>query len=374
MKKTPAEKYLSEVRNILEKSDHPRKSDVLEDLQIHLKEIELNENPVRDVEELHRRLGSPEDYAEGLEPYSNVSPIPSRRTKYFSYGIGIVVVVFVLGFTASSNRQTIAAHYRTVAGKNFHASPFFDMGRLRALKPGASADEIRDAVGYPINRWQIQGKEDVVYWLYTKTPKPESPFYTRVLLTTDADELNLIDWDIDKDTNEGGMGASNGIIVPPGENVGSLTFSRPDGEDVHANDWTLDADDENLYVIDPRHSITSLDELNQIDMTVWREYVTKHWKDIPLEKIKFVHIVGSRGKLNSSKLDNILRNLPKEARIYSGNYVPMEVFGSGPHEIKLYSYGTLYDYPVVPLGNPIVEKAAWDDRMWVIQKLISRHH
>jgi hypothetical protein len=373
MKKTPAEADLKKVASILDSAGHPGKDGVLEDLQVHLQEIALKEEPITEIKELENRLGSPEEYAENIAPFSKHKPKPLIRQKNFWGGIAFAALVFFCVIIVSSNRHTIAAHYRTAAGTNFVSSPFFDLERLKALKQGASAEEIRDAVGYPINRWQIQGKEEVVYWLYTKTPNPKSPFYTRVLITTDADELNLIRWNIEKNTNQGGMGPSQGIVVPPGDEVGSLTFFRPHGADPRANEWTLEPTDGNLYVIDPRRSVTSQDDIAESNIESWKHDVSRHWKGIPMENIRFVHCVGSDGKLNSTKVDAILEKLPVEARVYSGNHTPMELFGSGPHDIKLYSFGTLYHYPLVPLGNPIVKKAAWDDRHWVMRKLIARH-
>jgi len=374
MSDTVKQKYLNRVSEVLNRTGHPRRQDVLEDLQAHLEEMAAPLDQSVSYEELVERFGSPEEYAENLAPAAGyrVKPLLLRRS--FWIGGACLVLVVVMGVQGILQRHVIAASVREFMGRNFYAPPFFDMDRMRALQPGATADQIREAIGYPLHRKILMGRENEVVWEYTQLPD-DSPFYTDVRVITDAEEMRFIRWEVLEPVY---MGVP--YYKPPLVHVKTdlLSFSRAGRERLRLDTGTF-----GVYVIMGGMEVTSEEDLSeerlQERLKERENNVTASWKEVSREKVKFVHVVKPAGTMTWEKMNPLLEKLPPEVLVYSQlretptveDFGLVPFGGSSDSYVGVFCQGVFYKYPD-PAINPSGKgfEVSREDQNWLIHRLL----
>lgn len=358
--------YEKKVAAILNETGHPLRNDVMEELRAHLGELSEEEIAPNTLEELEELLGSPEEYAEILAP----APKPRVRWRnYWPHGAAAILLI-VLALVLIANRHSLAAEYRHALGKNYYATPFFDMDRFQELKPGTTAEDIRNAIGLPIDRIQLKGQENEIFWKYSTKPTEHAPFHTMIQVVTDTDELRLIRRETSENLADE-FPHSFGIQYPVSANVGSLEFSRG-GE----NKLLLAPDSDRLYIITVGLRIEAESPLPDDIIAQWETDITTPWNDFPRQEISFVHLVSPRGNLNQAGLANQLKDLPKDSHVYSDTTMPFVFENRGRSvyerlmEVMVFFKGTLYRYPSAFGRTPEVERAVRDDQLWLIRHLL----
>lgn len=351
--------YLKRIASTLAAVDHPRKAEVLADIQTHLEEKLAALGSGADIQQIIEEMGPPEEYAEGLMTDAAVrSPRLRNRGKLLPMFAGIVLaLIATLGWP----------YFKVVFGKSYQpSSPFFDLKRLKQLRPGMSADKIRDELGYPWLRTSFIGRENEIVWFYTECPYDDIPTYKKCMVITDARDWKFIRADVWKM-----MKPERGHLEgrPPRYNdVGTLKLKRFDGRDLQ-----IKPDDPNLYMI---QVIDQADASNGILLGEWllrhREYVVATWKNLPLEmtrRIKIVQAIRTLGAaIDKPKLDDLKRTGLDMATVVTMN----EALWISAGRVLVYKAGRLYEYPDVwGSGLDAIEQSYRDDRLWLIRKLLS---
>lgn len=364
--------YIKRVSDVLRQTGHPGLNEVLDDLREHLEELTINEGEPESLDELEERLGTPEEYAENLAPATGHRMKPLMRRRIFWIWVSVIMVMILISVTVVMNRHHIAAHYRTALGKNFDANPFFNLERMRNLKVGASASEIRDALGYPFHRRTFVGHENELDWEYTRVPNRYSPYYTRTELVTDIDEMRLIRVEINENMHMSANPDDQIINPPQSINVGTISFTRHNGQDL-----VVKPSDEKVYVICGGKSIESESDLSETAFKESEAFVSATWKDIPRERIRFIHIVGLAGP-NHKQLYKLVKELPPDNPIYLGIVNPSvhKKLVSALHwsYTLLYSNGILYQYPPLFTGTPQIKESYREDQNWLMHRLLSQDY
>jgi hypothetical protein len=372
MFETGKSEYLNKVSEVLNRTGHPRRQDVLEDLQAHLEEMAAQADQCVSYEELVERFGSPEEYAENLAPAAGYRVKPLLRRRSFWIGGACLVLIMVMGGQGIVQRHTLAARVREFMGQNFYATPFFDMDRMRALQPGATADQIREAIGYPLRRSIIQGKEHEVVWEYTQLPNEYSPFFTEVKVITDADEMRFIRWEVLERVYMG----TPYKPLPVHVKVNRLSYARVGRERLR-----LDTRTQEVYVIIYGLGVTSEQDLSEERLPErlreQENFVSASWKEVPREKVHFVHIAGPQGQMTWKELNPMLEKLPPESPVFSETG-PLLLFenrgapvGAPVYDVGVFCQGVLYQYPLI-FGslNERVTESYREDQNWLIQRLL----
>lgn len=378
MHRTPDQEYLKRVADILKKTGHPRQDEVLEDLRSHLEEVTLHENAPANLDALEERLGSPEEYAENLAPATGHQVVPLLHRRTFRMGAMVAAVIIVITVVAIISRHSVAAYSREALGKNFFSTPFFDLERMQKLEVGATADEIRDAIGYPLRRYRLVGSEHEVRWSYTALPSRYTPFYTRAEAITDTDEMNLIRLEISEHFSDKSAPEDRVIGHAVSSYAGTISFSRPDGRKL-----VLKPSDEMVYVLRTGIRVGAPDDLDAEKTRRREASVTASWKDVPRENIRFVYDVDPGREIRGPRFEELLKELPPESLIYSQwrmQYLPKHrsasvVFPSHTRsDPMIYSRGTLYSYPRIFVDTPRIMEAYRNDQNWLIHRLLSREN
>ncbi len=236
-------RYLKEVEAALAQVDHPRKDEVLEDLRAHLTEkISLVESE-EDLAKVIDEMGSPQEYAETLAPATGARPLKWYKRRRVQASVCVVVLFLIGSFTIFPDRYAIAAYYRQVIGKNYVALPFFDLKNIKQLKPGMTAGQIRDILGYPWHRYQYDSEKNEIRWKYTALPSPKAPFYTECIVITDATSWTYLRSEVTRRT-VGPRRRGSSARAPRYREVGTFQLHDPDGKTA-----TFDNDHPKLHVI-----------------------------------------------------------------------------------------------------------------------------
>lgn len=349
--------YVKRVADVLKRTGHPRAKEVLEELQAHLDERKADAGEAADLAELVEALGSPEEYAENLAPATGYRPQAWYLRRRFHVAACVVIVALIAYFALVPDRHTLMANVREAMDRNFMAYPFFDLDKAQNLTPGMSQGEIRDAIGIPLHRFSIMGREDEVVWDYTALSTVHSPFYSMCWVVVDATNWQFLRTEVCRCSSptEGPRFA----MPPKSLRVGKLTL-RGVGE----RRETLEPSDPSLYVL----STVSFknDDLDQ-KLRAYNEWITGSWGNIPLDDVRLLYLVTST--MGREELAQHIEALPDPGEVFVSSQPALRELDS---RIWLYKGGTLYEYPpVFGSGNPDIEQSYRDDQKWLIRKLLA---
>ncbi|MCP4642435.1 MAG: hypothetical protein GY851_18465 [bacterium] len=381
--------YVNRVADALKQTGHPRRNEVLDDLRTHLEEMSARSGEAADIAELVESLGSPEEYAESLAPATGPRPAPwlgRRRAMRWALITGVVVLCgVVVAFALLPDRYTLWAHIKEARDANFVASPFFDLNAAKALTAGMKAHEIRDAIGYPWTRYpgmpedmrqagierlamhDHTATQDEIVWEYTKSYDSSAPFFTVCNVVTNRDlELLRVDtftWDVPLDRRE------HFVKRPRSEHVNKAFLRAENSEEL-----LLTPDDPNLYVVGHfRYDGKDIDK----DLARVREWVTRSWKDVPMDRVRFLYIAGPADD-DREAFEESLKALPPGTPVYRswsglGSMNTYGVMPGEPGEIVLYKAGTVYEYPPTKSWkrSELLKQATRDDQNWLVHRLLS---
>jgi len=164
-----ASAYLRAVEQALSKVDHPRRGEVLENLRAHLEEsynaLPPDKRTPQDLHLLVESMGPPEDYAILL---SETPASPPRRAllrlAVLCLAVALISVLLYAIFWVNTDVRGVVLN---ATGANWSAPPFFNKAGFARITPGMTADEVRDAIGYPLSRYSVVGREDESRWEFT---------------------------------------------------------------------------------------------------------------------------------------------------------------------------------------------------------------
>lgn len=126
------------------------------------------------------------DEAVGAEPRVPLDRIaPDRRWTAFlerywrslrwRLAAGLMLALVLGGTTGLLlGRHALWEHVLAATGPGFAASPFFTLEGFHALRPGMTADEVRDRIGYPLDR---VAAESGPRWVYTQPAGPADTWF-----------------------------------------------------------------------------------------------------------------------------------------------------------------------------------------------------
>jgi hypothetical protein len=388
MSKSPEQIYLKHVATILKKTGHPKQGEVLDDLRSHISDLLENENTPMTIDDLKERLGSPEEYAESLLPAKGHEVTVARRRKKTLITGVVLIVIILTSIAVLSNRHVLAAKYRHALGKNYVANPFFDLNRMKQLKVGASADEIRDAIGYPLHRTMYdkgiyfgsteksdREQEDDIHWIYTQYPAKDAPFYTKACAIMDPEGLKLVRVHIDEHHPIASNATTN--HNPHSMYVGAM----------HTLDWTgskyivdkkfVVPTDDKVFVLHAPKFVQSARDLSAEAFQKRQSQVTQHWRNIDEDQYRILYSFLPTNSMPHEEFHRLFKGHPQENHIHSMYQFQETIYHQmrvGPtHEDKIFLYhrGTLYYYPYVVSGYPGIERAFQKDQNWLIHRLLS---
>ncbi len=87
--------------------------------------------------------------------------------------VGLVASVYLVRFGGS-----LGQYYRLLTDSNFDTTPYFSMEEFETVTPGMSRAEVRDILGYPLERYKAASDAGAERWVYTRPPTPDATSFT----------------------------------------------------------------------------------------------------------------------------------------------------------------------------------------------------
>ena len=403
MSGNPGNSYLKRVSAVLDKTGHPRRDEVLEDLHHHLEEMNVASKKAPDLAELIERLGSPEEYAESLAPaegYRLKSWHRRRSVQALCLMLTVIAVLVAVGsVTIFPDRYAVKAHIRRATSQNFVApSPFFDLDVAASLKPGIDGQAIRDAIGYPWRRypgmpeldsrgasplihnssWSFAhlAAADEIVWEYARSPEVHAPFYTVCNVITDREENLLrvetreveVSYSVRKHVS-GYLGYQPNI---------SGSFQRQ-----QKSDLVLNPGNPGLYLI----ANLRLGAGEPIPAAVSRreQEIRSKWTGVATEQLQLVFQTGPTvidyelwkktdslsaaiKTISRHTFDTMMAELQDSVPVYDswslGSYSRAEA-----DAMQVYHRGVLYEFPPLIHTGTELNEADCADQVWLLRRL-----
>jgi outer membrane protein assembly factor BamE (lipoprotein component of BamABCDE complex) len=129
----------------------------------------------------------PASASAGRAPQPNAGAPPaarleSRLENLVGGAVAAVAILALLGVTLLPSLAPMAQRWWRSITIRYAAAPFFTPSAFKAIQPGMTADEVRDCVGYPLERHFL---EDTEYWAYTGPRGPHADDYRLYLVVFD---------------------------------------------------------------------------------------------------------------------------------------------------------------------------------------------
>ncbi|GMW01683.1 MAG: hypothetical protein AMXMBFR84_28200 [Candidatus Hydrogenedentota bacterium] len=345
--------YIRIVSDALERTGHPRRNEVLDDLSTHLDEIIARTKQPLDMAYLIETLGPPEEYAESLAPATGYRSKPwYRRKSVRTAGVaaiaGVVVLIAVL-----PGPEAISARVREMFGTNYSAYPFLDLAVLRELTPGLTENEVRDAIGIPLHRAVWSGKENEIEWQYTAPPVAGAAYYTHGSAVFGKVDGRLLRTEVERHSLPSVSGG-----IPLSLNVGRVTLIGLDGNET----VIAPGDPRPCVVAILRHAYGRIDDR----VRVHHEFITERWDASMVSGVLFAYLLESESLADTPATE--ISTLPEGVQIFRRSKPHLSI-ESG--ETWIYSGGILYRYPQVALtGIEQITQGYYDDQAWLVRWLI----
>ena len=240
---TLASEYLRKVESALARTDHPRKKDVLSDLQRHMEEQYVAMPSWERTSEGFRRaigeMGPPEEYAELLAPATGVATRKWYRRRSIQALLGLAVVLVAAKTFLLPDIQTCLLFVRAVLGVNYMPAPFFTEKSFKHIQSDMTKDAVRELIGYPIQRNLLGHPDGYILgtmWEYSTVDVPGANCYRRFSVTFDVQTKRV------RTVTDTGEFYEVGYPVPHvktprwvaslKKSVGTLRLSRLDGTEL----------------------------------------------------------------------------------------------------------------------------------------------
>ena len=341
-----AAQYLRDVERALAGVKHPRKSEIIDDVRVHLEEAFRNlpvERRTRDeYAAIIERMGPAEDYAGLLTD----EPLPSGRYRRLNMALAsclILAGVCAVIYSPWCNTPSTRSEALLFLGRGFSATPFFAVKGFEGIKPGMSADEVRDALGYPFFRRTFVGRETEAEWEYSAAPFTGATVYKSFLVIFSRETNRVIRTDMRTcRTTRAYNRPSWGVALR-----GPVTLTRFDG-----SSRVLREGDPGLYFI-----------TFDVDPGRWKsqemyDYGEKRARDLlqaaGVSNAEVIHLY--RGGLHAVSFAAIA---PPVYMGWSLNEVP--------DRMAVYAGGTMYFVP--PVISGLDEEEFGKDQVWLIKKV-----
>ncbi|MBN2438041.1 MAG: hypothetical protein JXL20_05505, partial [Deltaproteobacteria bacterium] len=295
----------------------------------------------------------------------------SNTSRWTKWAIGLTTILAIpLTVFVTLNRHEIAADIRSALHCNYYATPFFNPQQLEQLKTGASADQIRDTLGYPL-QYQIGKSGTTLWWHYTARPSPNAPYFKLISLGTDLETGKLLHKRAEVDQSGSTMDRYP-TLFPMTAEAGTISVSR----NQQSHTLTMGPSSDEIYVIITGMQVGSAADLTEEKIREREAFVTASWTDVPRNHIRFVHMVAPKDGITLPELDGLLKQLPDDSPVYSDYGMPHAVFeprsspvGSPVHDVMVYCKGTLYHYPEIHADKEL-EPYYRKDQNWLMHRLV----
>lgn len=94
--------------------------------------------------------------------------------------VALVATGYLVRFGDSLDR-----YYRLLTDSNFDTTPFFSMEKFETIEPGMSRTQVRDLLGYPLERFKASADAGAERWVYTRPPAPDATSFTLCVVAFD---------------------------------------------------------------------------------------------------------------------------------------------------------------------------------------------
>ena len=172
-------RYVDEVEAALAGVDHPRKGEVIANLREHLAEkyVALPDGD-RSTERfacLLEAMGPPKEYAELLSGEAALR----RSGRILRVLVVLLILAVALGFYGFFwlTPQGLSAR-RQLFGVDFSATPFFSKDAFSRVESGMTRQEVRDLIGYPVDRYSVDGADGQWFWRYSTAASVHARTYS----------------------------------------------------------------------------------------------------------------------------------------------------------------------------------------------------
>jgi len=385
MREDVQDEYVRQVSEALKRTGHPRRTEILTELRNHLESELAETGDLQTLDQFIERFGSPQEYVDNLTLYPVARKKPWHRRRS-TYAFAAIIMLLAVAALSLPDRHTLAAHLWTSLDQNYVAgSPFFSLDRARSLKVGATADEVRDAIGIPWRRYPGIGRhneqeqwrhlrtdtfsyaaeEKEVVWEFTMLKSHEFPFYTVCNVIFDEENhllrVDIFRFNVPLDARHTLAQASRS------RRVGDARLLKSDG-----TAFKIASSDPNLWIKigfapQPQNVREQIEHL--------QARVIESWADIPMDKVRFLFVAERDGDLSAETFSEIMRDTPESLPVFDSsetNLYTNKAFPYDPNEpfaVMLYKSGTIYEYP---FGDPAPNLLAeWrQDQNWLVRKLL----
>lgn len=357
--------YIRKVRRALRRIDHPRKKEVLSDLQDHLRQrfadLAPDQRTPEQLEAVVREMGPPDEYGELLLPAEG----PRALTLFQRRSVLWLLVSFIALTSALclffDQGRAIGACVRGLFGTDYLAPPFFSKKNFARVQTGMTTDQVRDMIGFPIWRYSLVGSEDKVHWVYTTGIYTGAPSVTELSVVMDKTSERVVATKRQKlrRRTDGGFPVSHADWVAGlRKKIGDLRLKGADG-----SERVLSGDDEDVYLIrlvgEAGHM--SLQELLHYHI----RSTSKEFGWLPAKGGQVIYLVERPLPENYAE---VLEALNLESAAVSVSSQP--VIQMTESLMVAYKEGILYELPPVFSGP---QSDAWQtDQVWLVDRLIEK--
>ena len=340
--------YVRNVERALAQVKHPRKAKVIEDVRAHLDEAYRNIQPDRHTPEefqaVVERMGPPEDYADLLAD----EPCPAGRHWSLKHVLSLLALaaVPIAAYVLLWGSPWGKSRTLWLLGRGYSAPPFFTVEGFQTIKPGMSAAQVRDTLGYPFRRDIMAGSENEARWIYSDVPFKGARMREEF-------RVFISQWDksvLRTEKFECTVAATDGPdLVPPRDLAavpGPVTLSRPDG-----SKRVLGTADAGMYFI------TCDVESRPRELRELFEYGEKRARDLlaaaGVTNAEVIHVY------SGGRADAYAAALPQAYTGWSLSQMP--------DRMAIHAQGKTYFVP--PVFSGLCAEDFQEDQVWLVKKL-----
>jgi len=342
-------KYLRDVERALAGVKHPRKSEVIEDVRAHLDEAYSNLPPEGRTEEAFRSLieemGPPDDYA-GL--LTDADP-PARRRRYLLAAVICLAAATVAAWAYSALWGSPQARAETLfsLGRGFSTPPFFSMKAFKAIKPGMSADDVRNVIGCPFVRGVWSGREAECDWDYSDVPFSGATVFEKLTVTLSRQTGRVIRTDAARVSIPDGGHAPRRLVSGP------LTLTRAD-----SSQRTLKPSDMGLFLLTFGEAGTGRMQPREL-----YDYIDR----------SAANLLSASG-VAGAKVIHVCCGVTTDVYAPEGSetYTGWSLGSIPDSRLAVYANGTTYFVP--PIYGGLSEEDFKQDQIWLLRKLAGVSH
>ncbi len=379
--------YLRRVSDALDRTGHPLRLDVLEELRSHLESARCGELEKASIDDLIERFGSPEEYVENISTQT-VPNTATRNRRRVSVIAVILVTIIGAGLIMLPDRYVLSAYAWETLDRNYlGGSRFFDLDRARSLERGMTGDQVRSAIGIPWTRYPGigLGREDEKWrhleadtfsyladrdesvWVYTLLRNSDLPFFTACnVIVGDDDRVRRVEisrFDVP-------LNARHALSkAPRSRYVGDALLYRPNGSEV-----VVPSDDPHLLI---KVGFSPADDVER-QIQAYKSAMIETWDDVSLDDVQFAFMASRADEMTDEQLRERAFDASNNSELFTSENTNLYTFNvtgytpGRPFAVMLYKSGFVYEYPLTDwsISSHIDDDGAKADLKWLMRKLL----